>query len=43
MAKFMGVNKYNLQAYTKTFEFIYNIRRKTSVRKKTFERILIGS
>lgn len=43
IAKFMGVNKHNLQAYTKTFEFIHNIRRKTSMRKKMFEHILIGS
>ncbi|MFZ0510003.1 MAG: hypothetical protein WAM14_00225, partial [Candidatus Nitrosopolaris sp.] len=33
IAKFMGINKHNLQAYTKTFQFIHNIRRKTSVRK----------
>ena len=43
IAKFMGINKHNLQAYTKTFQFIHNIRRKTSVRKKMFERILIDS
>ena len=36
-------SKHNLQAYTKTFQFIHNIRRKTSVRKKMFERILIDS
>ena len=41
--KFMGINKHNLQTYTKTFQFIHNIRRKTSVRKKMFERILIDS
>ena len=35
IAKFMGVNKHNLQIYTKTFEFIHNVRRKTSMRKKT--------
>jgi transposase-like protein len=34
IAKFMGVNKHNLQIYTKTFEFIHNVRRKTSMRKK---------
>jgi hypothetical protein len=37
------VNKHNLQVYTKTFQFIHNIRIKTSVRKKMLERILIGS
>ena len=26
MAKFMGINKHNLQVYTKTFQFIHNIR-----------------
>ena len=40
MAKFMGINKHNLQVYTKTFEFIHNIRRKANRRKKMFERIL---
>ena len=39
----MGINKHNLQAYTKTFEFIHNIRTKASMKKKMFERILIGS
>ena len=39
----MGVNKHNLHTYTKTFEFIHNIGRKTSMRKKMFEHILIGS
>jgi transposase-like protein len=43
IAKFMGINKHNLHTYTKTFEFIHNIRRKTSMRKKMFERVLIGS
>ena len=43
MAKFMGINKHNLQVYTKTFEFIHNTRRKTNGREKMFERILIGS
>ena len=43
IAKFMGINKHNLQAYTKTFEFIHNIRRKTSMGEKMFESILIGS
>ncbi len=43
IAKFMGINKHNLPAYTKTFEFIHNIRRKPNRRKKMFERILIGS
>jgi hypothetical protein len=37
----MGVNKHNLQIYTKTFEFIHKVRRKTSVRNKMFERILV--
>jgi transposase-like protein len=41
MAKFMGINKHNLQVYTKTFEFIRDIRRKANRRKKMFERILI--
>ena len=41
IAKFMGINKHNLQTYTKTFQFIHSIRRKTSVRKKMFESILI--
>ncbi|MFZ0514085.1 MAG: transposase [Candidatus Nitrosopolaris sp.] len=43
VTKFMGINKHNLQAYTNTFQFIHNIGRKTSVRKKMFERILIDS
>jgi transposase len=43
IAKFMGINKHNLPAYTKTFEFIHNIRRKPNRRKNMFERILIGS
>ena len=43
MAKFMGINKHNLQVYTKTFEFIHNIRRKANRRKNMFESILIGS
>jgi len=37
------INKHNLQVYTKTFQFIHNVRRKTSVRKKMFEHILIDS
>ena len=36
--KFMGVNKYNLQTYSKTFEFIYNNRTKT--REERFMEIL---
>jgi len=32
--KFMGVNKYNLQTYSKTFQFIHNNRTKT--RKERF-------
>jgi transposase-like protein len=36
MAKFMGINKHNLQVYTKTFEFIHNIRRKANRRKIYF-------
>ena len=36
--KFMGVNKYNLQTYSKTFEFIHNNRTKT--RKERFIEIL---
>jgi transposase-like protein len=37
--KFMGVNKHNLQSYTKTFQFIHNTR-KNGVRGQLFERIL---
>jgi transposase-like protein len=36
--KFMGVNKYNLRTYSKTFEFIHNNRNKT--RKERFMEIL---
>ena len=36
--KFMGVNKYNLQAYSKTFQFIHNNRTKT--REERFMEIL---
>ena len=36
--KFMGVNKYNLQTYSKTFQFIHNNRTKT--RKERFMEIL---
>ena len=36
--KFMGVNKYNLQTYSKTFEFIHNNRTKT--REERFMKIL---
>ena len=36
--KFMGVNKYNLQTYSKTFEFIHNNRTKT--REERFMEIL---
>jgi transposase-like protein len=34
----MGVNKYNLQTYSKTFEFIHNNRTKT--KKERFMKIL---
>ena len=37
--KFMGVNKYNLQAYSKTFQFIHNNRR-TKAREERFMEIL---
>ena len=36
--KFIGVNKYNLQIYSKTFEFIHNNRTKT--REQRFMEIL---
>jgi transposase-like protein len=36
--KFMGVNKYNLQTYSKTFQFIHNNR--TKARKERFLEIL---
>ena len=36
--KFMGVNKYNLQVYSKTFQFIHNNRTKT--REQRFMEIL---
>ncbi len=36
--KFMGVNKYNLQVYSKTFQFIHNNRAKT--REERFIEIL---
>jgi transposase-like protein len=36
--KFMGVNKYNLQTYSKTFEFIHNNR--TKAREERFMEIL---
>jgi transposase-like protein len=39
--KFMGVNKYNLQTYSKTFQFIHNNRTKT--RKERFIEILCTS
>jgi transposase-like protein len=42
-SKVHGINKRNLQVYTKTFEFIHNIRRKANRMKKMSERILIGS
>ena len=39
--KFMGVNKYNLQAYSKTFQFVHNNRAKT--RYERFMEILCTS
>lgn len=36
--KFMGVNKYNLQVYSKVFQFIHNSR--SSTRKERFMKIL---
>ena len=36
--KFMGINKYNLQAYAKAFQFIYDIRRFSI--KKRFQHVL---
>ena len=38
--KFMGVNKHNLQSYTKTFQFIHNIRSDTDNRKERFMKVL---
>ena len=38
MRKFMGVNKHNLETYSKTFQFIHNNRTKT--RKERFMEIL---
>lgn len=40
ISKFMGVNKYNLQAYSKVFQFIHNNRIKTDNRKERFMKIL---
>jgi transposase-like protein len=40
MKKFMGVNKHNLQTYSKTFQFIQNNRRGTKTRKERFLEIL---
>jgi len=37
--KFMGINKHNLQSYTKTFQFIHNIR-KDGIRDKLFKAVL---
>jgi transposase-like protein len=37
--KFMGVNKYNLQTYSKTFQFIHNNKR-TKTREERFMEIL---
>jgi transposase len=38
--KFMGVNKHNLQSYTKTFQFIHNNRSNTDNRKERFMKVL---
>lgn len=38
LKKFMGVNRYNLQAYVKSFQFVHNLRDKT--REERFRRIL---
>lgn len=38
--KFMGINKYNLQVYSKAFQFIHNVRRKTHRREERFKQIL---
>ena len=40
IAKFMGVNKYNLEAYSKAFEFIHNMKGKTHSREERFMQIL---
>lgn len=40
IAKFMGVNKYNLEAYSKAFQFIHNNRSNTDNRKERFMKIL---
>jgi len=39
MRKFMGVNKHNLQTYSKTFQFIHNNKR-TKTREERFVEIL---
>jgi transposase-like protein len=39
MRKFMGVNKHNLQTYSKTFQFIHNNKR-TKTREERFKEIL---
>jgi transposase len=38
--KFMGVNKHNLETYSKTFQFIHNNKRDTKTRKERFMEIL---
>jgi transposase-like protein len=38
--KFMGVNKQNLETYSKTFQFIHNNKRGTKTRKERFMEIL---
>jgi len=38
--KFMGVNKHNLETYSKTFQFIHNNKRGTKTREERFMEIL---
>ncbi|MEO9295538.1 MAG: transposase [Nitrososphaera sp.] len=38
LRKFMGVNRHNMQAYMKSFQFVHNLRDKT--REERFRRIL---
>ncbi|CAN5883534.1 hypothetical protein BH23THE1_BH23THE1_14420 [soil metagenome] len=36
----MGVNKHNLETYTKTFQFIHNNKRGTKTREERFAETL---
>jgi transposase-like protein len=40
MRKFMGVNKYNLKAYSKTFEHVLSSRTSGKTREERFLRVL---